>query len=204
MFSLGIGLIDAFIVFVLIVVILVGMGRTPLGELGFQMKDFRISLKATAVFVSGFMILYIAFGTIAAKHHLFDYTFHFPLSTANILQWFAFEWFVSGFEEIFFRCFVIMLLYKLWKRLFPRQKQLTIAVVAASTLLFAMRHVGDTFFPFKIYYFVPLHLLVVTVLGVYLGILFVKTRNFLAVYTAHGLVNGCIYAFLLVLNVVMR
>ncbi|WP_379129731.1 type II CAAX prenyl endopeptidase Rce1 family protein [Paenibacillus sp. sgz500958] len=172
-------------------------------EIDFRFKHFRHHFKTILIFVTIFMSIYVLFGTLAAKQHLFDYSFPFPLTNLNIMQWFVFQLLISNLEEIFFRYLVILILLKLWSRLFTKPLHLQIAVVAASTLIFAMRHIGFILYPFEITYLVPLHILVVSVMGIFLGIIFIKTRSFWAVYTSHGLINGCILAFLLTLNIML-
>lgn len=197
------GLFDGTIAFFLLFLLLGMLDRKPLSALGFQCKGFGQGFKITLLFTCGFMFVYIVLGIPAANQQLFDYSFPFPLTSSNLIQWLIFECFISGFEEIYFRCFVILLLSKWWRTLFSNLKYLDIAVILASTFIFAVRHIGITFKPFSITYFSPLHLLVVTIMGIFLGVQFIRTKSFFAVYAAHGLLNGCITIFLLVLNIVL-
>ncbi|MDQ0192838.1 membrane protease YdiL (CAAX protease family) [Paenibacillus wynnii] len=195
------GIMGALFASLLLIVCSRGLGlRRTCQELDFRFNTLRKSYRPILIFVIVFMIIYIFFGSLAANQHLFDYSFQFPLTIINILQWFIFQLLISGLEEIFFRCFVILLLFKLWDNMFTKLNYLQIAVFIASTLIFAARHIGFLLYPFQITYFVPLHLVVVSVLGIFLGILFIKTRSFWAVYAAHGFINGCIFTFLFVLN----
>lgn len=197
--TLSNGLLNSVAALLLLLLVMGWLYRKRLDELGLHWRGFGKSFKTTLLFTAGFMTVYVVFGSLAASRHAFEYRYPFPLSTSNLALWLFFEAFVSGLEELFYRCLVILLLLEWWKKLFPVQKHLHIAVVSASVLIFALRHIGVVFFPFTITYFSMLHLLVVSVMGTFLGIRFLQTRSFPVVYTAHGLINACIMGFLLVL-----
>jgi membrane protease YdiL (CAAX protease family) len=201
--NIFIGLISSLITFIMIIC-LGSLLRKNLKDFGFNFNNIKFSFKAAFLFIVIFMILYIIFGTLAAKHHLFDYRFNFPLNAKNFTHEFLFQLLISGGEELYFRCFTITILEVLWKSIFESEKKLHIVVVSASTFIFVLRHIGMTFMPFVITYLVPLQLVVVTVMGLFFGYIFIKTKSVFGAYLAHGVSNACIYLFLLTLNVFMR
>ncbi len=196
------GIVNA--IFGFIIIFFVGIGfKIPLKGFGFNMLNYKLSIKATIIFLSVFIPLYVFFGTIAAKHNLFSYTFSFPLNAYNFMFYSFFELFVSGLEEIYFRSFLITIFLVLWHPIFKSKRGLEIAAITASTLIFALRHVGMTMLPFTITYLVPLQILVVVVMGFSFGYIFVKSKSLLGGYLAHGISNFLITIFLLVLNLAL-
>ena len=201
--NIYIGLISSLITFIMIIC-LGSFLRKNLKDFGFNFNNIKFSFRAAFLFIVIFMTLYIIVGTLAAKHHLFDYRFNFPLNAKNFTHVFLFQLLISGGEELYFRCFTITVLEVLWKNLFESEKKLHIAVVSASTFIFVLRHIGMTFMPFAITYLVPLQLVVVTVMGLFFGYIFIKTKSVFGAYLSHGVSNACIYLFLLTLNIFMR
>jgi uncharacterized protein len=197
------GLIDALVAFLLIV-LLGFIIKRPLKELGFNLSNYKFSIRAALIFVAIFITIYIIIGTLTAKYNLPSISFPFPLNIKNYTAYLFFELFISGLEEIYFRCFVIMLILVLWRPIFKSQKNLEISAVIASTLIFVLRHIGITLVPFTITYLVPLQLLVAAVMGVYLGYFLIKSKSILGSYLAHGGSNFFISIFLLIINLILR
>ncbi len=196
------GLINAFISFTLVALLGVVIKRS-IKDLGYNINNFKFSIKANLIFLTVFMVLYIFIGTLLEINNVYHYTFPFSISTQNLITFLLFELLISGFEEIYFRGFVITLLFIVWRPIFKRQKMLEIAAVMASTFIFVLRHIGMTFAPFTITDLDPPHLLVVTVMGLYFGYIFVKTGSLLGSYLAHGISNFLIMIFFFVLNIVL-
>ncbi len=186
----------------LLIILTCFLTKKPLGTFGFNLNNFKYSLKFLGIFLFSFMGLYITFGSLAARYNLFDYTLPYPLNLSNITGAFLFQLLFSGLEEVFFRSFIITLLLMFWAPLFESQRKLEFSAVLASSFIFTMRHIGINFFPFEITYLVPLQLLVVTVMGISFGFIFVKSKSLLGAYLTHGLSNACIFVFLLVLNAI--
>ncbi|WP_408609487.1 CPBP family glutamic-type intramembrane protease [Anaerocolumna sedimenticola] len=176
--------------------------KKNLKECGFNLINIKLSLRLVVLFLVVFMTLYVSIGTIAARNGLFDYKFHFQFNLKNYSGIFLFELFISGLEEVYFRGFLILVLLTLWKPIFKSQKYLYIALVLASTLVFTLRHIGMTLYPFEITYLVPLQLVVTTVMGLSCGYIFLRTKSLIGAYMAHSISNACIYIFLAVLNVI--
>lgn len=197
------GLIDALIAFIMIA-LLAAIIKKPLKEFGFNLKNVKFSLRATSIFLLTFMPLYVLFGSLAAWNKMFNYNFAFPLNISNYSVYLFFELFISGFEEIYYRCFLIMLLIVLWKPIFKSQRSLEISVIIASTLIFVLRHIGFDLKSVTITYLVPLQLLVTTIMGLSFSYIFIKSKCLLGAYLSHGASNFLITIFLLVLNLVLR
>ncbi len=196
------GLISAFIAFIIVTLLGVVIKR-PIKDLGYNAKNFKFSIKADLMFLTVFMVLYVFVGTLAEIYNVYHYTFPFSISTPNFITFLLFELLISGFEEIYFRCFVITFLLIVWRPIFKSQKTLEIAAVMASAFIFVLGHIGMTFAPFTITYLVPLQLLVVAVMGLYFGYIFIKTGSLLGSYLAHGISNFLIMIFFFVLNIVL-
>jgi len=196
------GIVYALFAFILIVFSSIAL-KIPLREFGFNICSFKLSIMLTLIFLVIFMTLYVFIGTMAARNNLFSYKFPFPLSTGNFIFYSLFELFVSGLEEIFFRGFVISVVLLIWRPIFKNRKSLEMSAIIASTLIFALRHIGMTFLPFKITYLVPLQILVAVVMGLSFGYIFVRSKSLLGGYIAHGISNFLIVVYLLALNFVL-
>ncbi|AEY68090.1 CPBP family intramembrane glutamic endopeptidase [Clostridium sp. BNL1100] len=196
------GIVNAIFAFIIIVFIGIAL-KIPLKGFGFNMLNYKFSIKATIIFLTVFIPLYAFFGTIAAKYNLFSYTFSFPLNTYNFIFYAFFELFVSGLEEIYFRSFLITIFLMIWRHIFKTKRGLETAAITASTIIFALRHIGMTMLPFTITYLVPLQILVVVIMGFSFGYIFVKSKSLLGGYLAHGISNSLITMFLLVLNLAL-
>jgi membrane protease YdiL (CAAX protease family) len=177
--------------------------KIPLRECGFKTYRFKDTLRIVIIFLMSFMTVYVVIGSLTAQAGYYDWHLPYPMTLANNSMMLFYEFFISGLEELYYRAFVMLVLLYSWRRTIKSKTMLQNAVLAASTLIFTSRHIGIVFSPFRIIHILPVQLFIVTAMGFFFGYLFLKTKSIMGPYLAHGLTNGCIYLFLIALNLFM-
>ncbi len=163
--------------------------KSSLDQWGFNLKNFRQSLKI----FGGFSLVYLVF-VLFSRFPTFvsgaPPSFDYPLTAANISGYLGFQLFLSGTgEEPLFRGFVMTVLAQSWKGTY-RAGNLEIPYAGLwATLFFMIAHIGFSFSPFAITRFSIMQQFVALGLGLYYAIVFHKTRSLFGPMLSHGYSN---------------
>jgi len=175
------------------ILLLARMFRISLTEFGFNLNDWRYSVRLVLqfslfwFFVQGVMgFLMVSSGGQSA----FLAFFNFPLTTWNLGGFFAFQILLSGTsEEILFRALVMTPLLVYGKRAGLADKPVALLAAGIATLIFMLAHINIAFNPLRVTHFNLLQQLATLGFGIFYAFLFLRTRSILGPILAHNLLN---------------
>lgn len=159
----------------------------PLSDWGFNLRQWRLSLRLFGKFVLYFT-LFVGLGHVPLI--LFGQPPAFVLTPEAVMAELTFKGLLSGTsEEPLFRGFVMTVLYTAWRgkvRIGP------VEVPHAglwATGLFMLAHVGFTLSPLAITHFSPIQQVQAAIMGVFYAVYFHQTRSLLAPILVHNYFN---------------
>ncbi len=181
------------VIALLIICVVSRILKLSMREFGFNLEQFKFSLKAVLIFVGIWSVIQAGVGLMMITVFKAPASFGFPLNTRNYIGYFLFEILLSGTsEEIMFRALVISLMIYVWKNLFKKESHLTLMVILSSSLVFMFDHINFSFSPFRITYINLLQQLTALIFGTFYGYLFTRTKSIAGPMLAHNLLNGVI------------
>lgn len=156
--------------------------RKPIREFGFNMDQWRWSLKTTGYFCIGW-VLFAILGMVLSPPQSLGY----PQSLRNIIGYQLFELTMPGpSEETLFRALPYFILGFVWTGSVRvvRLKFSHKAIIA--TVFFMIAHIGFTYIPFHISYINPTQQVLALGLGLFYGYMFDKTGSLLGPVLVHA------------------
>ena len=190
--------------FALVVILLLSrIFRTSLKDFGFNLNDWRYTVRKVLQFSLLWLILQSIIGVLTMFFGNASAAFQFPLTARNFGGYFAFQILLSGTsEEVLFRALVIAPILLFGKRAGLPDKTTALLAGGIATLIFMFAHFTITFDPLRVINFNLLQQLTVFTFGSFYAFLFTKTRSLLGPILAHNLLNAVIVTIGLILFLV--
>ena len=175
-----------------------------LSSWGFNMNEYRLSLKISAWFCLAYLIPVFMFYSLPSLVSGTLPSFKYQINAKNISGVLSFQLFLSGScEEPLSRGFVMMLLAQSWKKIYKLGKLEIPASGIWATLLFMFAHTGFNFKTLSFTSFSASQQIGIFLLGLYFAILFHKTKSLFGPILSHGLANGMVFVSLYITYFVM-
>lgn len=190
--------------FAFLAILLLGrIFRLPLTDFGFNLNEWRYSVRLVLQFSLFWLFFQGSFGMLMIILGDSSAAFHFPLTAWNFGGYLAFQILLSGTsEEILFRALVMAPLLVFFKRAGLAKKPTALLAGGIATLIFMLAHINIAFDPLRVTHFNLLQQLTVFTFGCFYAFLFVKTRSLLGPILAHNLLNAVIVTIGLILFLV--
>lgn len=172
----------------------------PLREFGFNFDEWRYAVRLVLCASCCWFLVQGLAGAWMVSRGYASAAFSFPLTSGNVLSYFAFQILLSGTsEEILFRAMVMTPLLWYGQRAGLSKKAGAWLAWGVATLIFMAAHINIALHPLRITHFNILQQLTVFIFGSFYAFLFVKTRSLAGPMLAHNVLNGVIVVVGLVL-----
>lgn len=187
----------------LVILIMARMFRIPLVDFGFNLNNWRYTVRLVLLFSLFWFFLQGGIGALMMVFGDSTAAFPFPLTVWNFGGYFAFQILLSGTsEEILFRALVMTPLLTYGKNSGLAEKPNALLAGGIATLIFMLAHINIALDPLRVTHFSILQQLTVLTFGAFYTFLFVKTRSILGPILAHNLLNAVIVTIGLMLFLV--
>lgn len=183
--------------FAFLAILLMGrMFRIPLTEFGFNLNEWRYSVRLVLQFCLFWFFVQVVMGIFmvpSGGQSAFLAFFNFPLTAWNLSGYFAFQILLSGTsEEILFRALVMTPLLVYGKRAGLADKTTALLAAGIATLIFMLMHINIAFNPLRVTQFNLLQQFASLGFGIFYAFLFLRTRSILGPILAHNLLNAVV------------
>ena len=178
--------------------------KSPLKDLGFNLKESKISFKIFGWVTLGFIILAFLTNVLPPLLEGKTPSFHYPLNARNIGSVLSFQLLLSGTcEEPLFRGFTMLALSQSWPGTL-RIWKLEIPISGLwATLFFMFAHIGISVNPLGISHFSVPQQILSLFLGLFYAILFHRTKSLFGPMVYHGYSNVILIGVLYLLAFAM-
>jgi membrane protease YdiL (CAAX protease family) len=168
-------------------------------ELGFNLGNIQLSLKIFKWFAIIWPFIIIAFFiifSISVKGFPGYISELYPLEVRNVISTFAFDLLMLSAigEEPIFRSFTGLALSKYWDKKIRLLKFEFSHAAIISAFIFMVSHINYDIIPFRIINIDPVKLFLNLFFGLFLAVVFEKTKSLLCAALAHSYSNIIIYA----------
>ncbi|WP_238322750.1 CPBP family intramembrane glutamic endopeptidase [Gorillibacterium massiliense] len=170
--------------------LLKGIFRKPLTELGFNLRSFTSSLRFIFAFIILYPILYMGIGKLLIDMGANGFTAGLgTVSRLYLIKEFMCYGLLPGTgEEPFFRVFVIQLLFLAFgngDHHEPVERKTKGVLILLSSIFFSIGHIFISWAPFSLHYD-PLQLALAFGLGIIYSIMYLRTKSILAPVVCHN------------------
>lgn len=171
--------------------------RKPFAELGFKLGSSRQGIKYTVCFLVVWTGIVVVFYIVSL--HLYPGFAQYILGyyqpdIETLIRTLSYEGIMPGLgEEPLYRALVILPLMKYWDGGIHIGRLKLPHAILLSGLIFAAGHIGFTFIPFRLVSIDYLQVIFNFILGIWWGMIFIKTRSLLWSVIAHNGSNSMMY-----------